>query len=229
MSHETCRAWLTSVMPRHTTQDWGKDKNTEEQLFNDLKDGKFLCRLLQFLTKEEMGIKNRLQNIHLICFCIYKIECFSTNNVSSLEEYNVNLFLTNLSKLKIAGIDDKLFGEKKATVFREYENFPDVLNGIAKLSRLLEKKTNVKGYDGYRKSMKPSKGSQSDRIDSVTPVRGQVNSIYNENAYEESPYETYYDYAEEDSGNLGRAFKEIFLVHKNYLVNCLRKFLIKAH
>ena len=61
INHENCRAWLTSVLPKHSTQDFQKDKEkTEEQLFNDLKDGKLLCRLLQFFTKEEIAIKNRL-------------------------------------------------------------------------------------------------------------------------------------------------------------------------
>ena len=71
--------------------------------------------------------------------------------MSSLEEYNVNLFLSNLSKLKIVGVDDKLFGDKKEAIFREYENFPEVLNGLAKLSRHLEKRTGVKGYDGDKR------------------------------------------------------------------------------
>ena len=59
-NQEKCRSWLTSVMPKHSLQDFHKDKErTEEQLFYDLKDGKILCRLLQFLTKEEMMMKNR--------------------------------------------------------------------------------------------------------------------------------------------------------------------------
>ena len=109
--------------------------------------------------------------------------------MSSLEEYNINLFLTNLSKLKLPNIDDKLFGEKKEKVFREYENFPDVLNGIAKLSRQLEKMTSVIGYEGDRKmraTIKKSKRSTKEG----NYVRGQVNSIYNTNIYEGNPYET---------------------------------------
>lgn len=59
-NHENCRTWLASVMPKNSLQDFQKDKEkTEEQLFIDLKDGKILCRLLQFLTKEELIIKNR--------------------------------------------------------------------------------------------------------------------------------------------------------------------------
>ena len=158
INHENCRAWLTSVLPKHSTQDFQKDKEkTEEQLFNDLKDGKLLCRLLQFFTKEEIAIKNRLVTLGYFVerrLLYYLFECFSTNNVSSLEENNINLFLTNLSKLKISGIDDKLFGEKRETVFRDYVNFSDILNGIAKLSRQLEKKTNVRGLDGYKKTMR---------------------------------------------------------------------------
>ena len=60
ITHENCRNWLASVMPKHSLQDFHKDKEkTEEQLFYDLKDGKILCRLLQFLTKEEIIIKTR--------------------------------------------------------------------------------------------------------------------------------------------------------------------------
>ena len=143
--------------------------------------------------------------------------------MSSLEEYNINLFLTNLSKLKLSNIDDKLFGEKKEKVFREYENFPEVLNGIAKLSRQVEKMTGVRGYDGDRKMRvtvrKPKEGRGSLVEDKYChlPVRGQVNSIYNTNIYEENPYETdiYFgeDGPEEDTGNLGRAFKAFFKIN----------------
>ena len=60
INHENCRSWLASVMPKHSFQDFHKDREkTEEQLFMDLKDGKILCRLLQFLTKEEIIIKTR--------------------------------------------------------------------------------------------------------------------------------------------------------------------------
>ena len=60
INHENCRTWLSSVLPKTTTLHIQKDKEkTEEQLFNDLKDGKLLCRLLQFFTKEEISIKNR--------------------------------------------------------------------------------------------------------------------------------------------------------------------------
>lgn len=169
--------------------------------------------------------------MYLLSANIYYI-CFSTNNVSSLEEYNINLFLTNLSKLKLSNVDDKLFGEKKEKVFREYENFPDVLNGIAKLSRQLEKLTGVRGYDGDRKTratMRKPKGNPREGNYCYLPVRGQVNSIYNTNIYEENPYETeiYFgdDCPEEDTGNLGRAFNQIFKIHQNYLSN-LRKFFI---
>ena len=150
--------------------------------------------------------------------------------MSSLEEYNINLFLTNLSKLKLPNIDDKLFGEKKEKVFREYENFPDVLNGIAKLSRQLEKMTSVSGYEGDRKmraTIKKSKRSPQEG----NYVRGQVNSIYNTNIYEGNPYETkiYYgeEWTEEELGNLGKVFREIFKIHENYLID-LRKFLYKT-
>ena len=156
--------------------------------------------------------------------------------MSSLEEYNINLFLTNLSKLKLSNIDDKLFGEKKEKVFREYENFPEVLNGIAKLSRQLEKITSVRGYDADRKlikgtTLRPARPATLQEGNyCYLPVRGQVNSIYNTNIYEESPYETgiYFgeDFTEEDTGNLGRAFKQIFKIHQNYL-NDLRKFFLQ--
>ena len=158
--------------------------------------------------------------------------------MSSLEEYNINLFLTNLSKLKLSNIDDKLFGEKKEKVFREYENFPEVLNGIAKLSRQLEKITSVRGYDADRKlikgrpaTLRPGRPATLQEGNyCYPPVRGQVNSIYNTNIYEESPYETgiYFgeDFTEEDTGNLGRAFKQIFKIHQNYL-NDLRKFFLQ--
>ena len=60
MNHENCRIWLIEVMPKNSLQDFQINKEkTEEQLFNALKDGKILCRLLQFLTKEEIIIKTR--------------------------------------------------------------------------------------------------------------------------------------------------------------------------
>ena len=74
ISHENCRTWLASVMPRHSLQDFQKDKEkTEEQLFNDLKDGKILCRLLQFLTKEEFTIKNRYLHYNYNYFLRQKV------------------------------------------------------------------------------------------------------------------------------------------------------------
>lgn len=158
--------------------------------------------------------------------------------MSSLEEYNINLFLTNLSKLKLSNIDDKLFGEKKEKVFRDYENFPEVLNGIAKLSRKLERMTSVRGFEADRMMMRGTLRRakavpfQEDNY-CYLPVRGQVNSIYNTNIYEENPYETrdegnyYWDNnIEEDMGNLGRSFQQIFKVHQNFLRD-LRKFFIK--
>ena len=149
--------------------------------------------------------------------------------MSSLEEHNINLFLTNLSKLKLPNIDDKLFGEKKEKVFREYENFPEILNGIAKLSRQLEKMTSVRGYEGDRKMRATVRKPRQEGNYSYLPLRGQVNSIYNTNFYEENPYETgiYYgeDCPDEDMGNLGRAFREFFKMHQNYL-NDLRKFFL---
>ena len=148
--------------------------------------------------------------------------------MSSLEEYNINLFLTHLSKLKLPNIDDKLFGEKKEKVFREYENFPEILNGIAKLSRQLEKMTGVRGYEGDRKMRATVKKPKQEGNYVDSPVRGQVNSIYNTNIYEDSPYDTgiYYGEDEEDTGSLGMAFKEFFKMHQNYL-NDLRKFFNK--
>ena len=95
--------------------------------------------------------------------------------------------------------------------------------------------TSVRGYDGDRKLMRgtirKSKGGPLPEGNyCYLPVRGQVNSIYNTNIYEEVPYETEIytgeDCSEEDTGNLGRAFKQIFKVHQNYL-NDLRKFSYK--
>ena len=44
--------------------------------------------------------------------------------------------------------------ECRETVFRDYENFSEILNGIARLSRQLERRTSVRGLDGYKKTMK---------------------------------------------------------------------------
>ena len=38
INHENCRAWLTSVLPKHSTQDFQKDKEKTDPLENFCED-----------------------------------------------------------------------------------------------------------------------------------------------------------------------------------------------
>ena len=59
-----------------------------------------------------------------------------THNSKSLEEENLRLFIEKSKE--ILGIK-KIFGEEKEKVFRNFSNFPIVLNAIAQLSEKSER------------------------------------------------------------------------------------------
>ena len=70
---------------------------------------------------------------------------YRTNNISSLEEANVKLFISHVeNELKI----DNVFGDEAQKVFRKFGNFHIVLKGISKISnhKIVEAKVGRKGF-----------------------------------------------------------------------------------
>ena len=69
---------------------------------------------------------------------------YKTNNISNLEEKNVRLFISIVeNELKIKDV----FGKLKETVFRKYVDFHVVIDGLAKISKKLESKLGIKGFE----------------------------------------------------------------------------------
>lgn len=71
---------------------------------------------------------------------------YSTNQLSDLEEKNVQLFLDTIekeTKLK------SLFGSMAEKALRKFEHFPAVLDGLSKLSKL--KLHNIPPFEVSRK------------------------------------------------------------------------------
>ena len=71
---------------------------------------------------------------------VEKIILFRTNNLRSMEEENLRLFI---QKSKEMFDIEKIFGDEKenggSSVFRIFSNFDKVLNAIAKLSKHSER------------------------------------------------------------------------------------------
>ena len=78
---------------------------------------------------------------------------FRTHNSKSLEEENLRLFIAKCNE--ILGIK-KIFGDEKEKVFRNFSNFPIVLNAIAQLSEKSERsKTRLKPKVKYHDVLRP--------------------------------------------------------------------------
>ena len=94
---------------------------TQFELYTYLKDGTELCRMIGLLTRQRV-----LDGI------IYR-----PNNISSLEEKNVSLFINFVeTEFKMKSI----FGAHGPQVFHKFANFFVVLSGLARLSREIQRK-----------------------------------------------------------------------------------------
>ena len=98
------------------------DIRTEYELYTYLKDGTELCRMIGLVTTGQV-----LQGI------IYR-----PNNISTLEEKNISLFLSHVEKeLKLSD----LFGrENGSQALHKFSNFHIVISGLAKVSEKIQKR-----------------------------------------------------------------------------------------
>ena len=105
---------------------------TQFQLYTYLKDGTELCRMIGLLTRQRV-----LDGI------IYR-----PNNISSLEEKNVSLFINFVeTEFKVKSI----FGAHGPQVFHKVANFFVVLSGLAKLSREIQRRFKIPRFESSGK------------------------------------------------------------------------------
>ena len=99
----------------------------EWELYKYLKDGTELCRMIGLVARGRV-----LEGI-----------VYWPNNISSLEEKNVSLFINCAeTEFKVKSI----FGAHGPQVFHKFANFWVVLNGLATLSREIQKKFKIKKF-----------------------------------------------------------------------------------
>ena len=105
---------------------------SEHELHNYLKDGTELCRVIGLITM----------------WNVPEMITYRTNNVSTLEEKNIRLFINIVEKeLKLKNI----FGKRKEEVFRKFTDFHVVIDGLSKISKKLQSKLEVKGFEKKEK------------------------------------------------------------------------------
>ena len=126
---QKCRDWLNNekVTPMSSKLTNLNDFETRYEFYSYLKDGIELCRVIGIVTKGYIpdGI-------------VYR-----TNNISTLEEKNIYLFIDEVEKqLKIKNI----FGKLKEQVLRKYSDFHAVLDALSKISKMVENKIGVKSF-----------------------------------------------------------------------------------
>ena len=99
-----------------------RDIVSEYELYTYLKDGTELCRMIGLVTTGQV-----LQGI------VYR-----PNNISTLEEKNISLFLSHVEKeLKLSD----LFGrENGSQALHKFSNFHIVISGLAKVSEKIQKR-----------------------------------------------------------------------------------------
>ena len=101
---------------------------TQFQLYTYLKDGTELCRMIGLLTRQRV-----LDGI------IYR-----PNNISTLEEKNVSLFINFVeTEFKVKSI----FGAHGPLVFHKFSDFFLVLSGLARLSKEIQKKFKIPRFE----------------------------------------------------------------------------------
>ena len=199
-----CKDWLNDekVTPMSAKVPNLDEIETEAELYNYLKDGTELCRVIGMVTSGSVptGITYR------------------TNNVSNLEEKNIRLFISLVeSELKIKDV----FGKLKETVFRKYIDFYTVIDGLAKISKKIESKSGIKSFEKTKRKTDPLYEFDSD-----------IHNIYddNERAEETEHYEKLYEEffgGAESVTSLTQALEELMKINNSYLKRCLKN--IKAN
>eukprot|EP00092_Neocalanus_flemingeri_P028121 GFUD01030541.1.p1 GENE.GFUD01030541.1~~GFUD01030541.1.p1 ORF type:complete len:1184 (-),score=262.71 GFUD01030541.1:2327-5611(-) len=138
---------------------------------------------------------------------------YRTNNVSTLEEKNIRLFINYAEKeLKIKDI----FGKLKEGVFRKFIDFHIVIDGLSKISRQVETKLGVKGFEKTKK-----------KTEAVYEYDSDINNIYDdgERAEEDEHYEKLYDNAfgaATEATSLDHAIAELIAINDSFLIRCLK-------
>ena len=112
------------------------DIKTEYELYTYLKDGTELCRMIGFLTTGQVlaGIT------------------YGPNNISTLEEKNISLFLGHVEKE--LGLQNLFGRENGSQVLHKFSNFHIVLSGLGKVSEKIHKKSS--GIHSFSTTGKPT-------------------------------------------------------------------------
>ena len=193
---EKCRNWLRAITPRSAKIPSLDEITNDFELYQYLKDGTELCRVIGLITNERVldGITYR------------------TSSISNLEEKNIKLFISTVEReLKI----EDIFSKHREQVFRKFENFYKVLDGLSKISKQVEKNINVPGFDGVKKTQSGTYEAEDE---------DEVNVVYDKLKSEDEKIEqTYVEYITcKDPTDLFEAINEITEVNKNFIKRVLQ-------
>ena len=170
---------------------------TEYELHQYLKDGTELCRVIGLITT-----KQTLAGI-----------TYRTSSISNLEEKNIKLFVAHVEKeLNITNI----FGSHMEQVFRKFENFYKVLEGLSKISKKLERSLDVPGFDGVKKSQSVTYEAEDE---------DEINVVYEKlyNDEDEKKEQIYVEYIKcKDPTDLFEAINEFAEVNKSFIKRVLQ-------
>eukprot|EP00092_Neocalanus_flemingeri_P013360 GFUD01014404.1.p1 GENE.GFUD01014404.1~~GFUD01014404.1.p1 ORF type:complete len:1194 (+),score=272.25 GFUD01014404.1:67-3648(+) len=195
---EKCRKWLNNktVTPTSAKLPGLDEVTTEYELYQYLKDGTELCRVIGLITS-----KHVLEGI-----------TYRTNNISNLEEKNVKLFISYVEReLKLQNI----FGSRNEQVFRKFESFYKVLEGLSKISKQLERKINVPGFDGVRKGQTLTYEAEDE--DEINVV---YEKLYNDDEKMDQIYGEYIGC--KDPTDLDEAMNEMTQVNQSFIKRVLK-------
>ena len=194
---EKCRNWLKAITPFSAKVPSLSEITTEYELHQYLKDGTELCRVIGLITTNQTlaGITYR------------------TSSISNLEEKNIKLFVAHVAKeLKITNI----FGSHMEQVFRKFENFYKVLEGLSKISKKLERSLDVPGFDGVKKNQSVTYEAEDE---------DEINVVYEKlyNDEDEKKEQIYVEYIKcKDPTDLFEAINEFAEVNKSFIKRVLQ-------
>ena len=106
---------------------------------------------------------------------------YRTSGISNLEEKNIKLFISTVEReLRI----EDIFGKEREQVFRKFENFYKVLDGLSKISKQVEERINVLGFDGVKKTQSGTYEAEDE---------DEVNVVYDKLHSEDKKIEQIYE------------------------------------
>ena len=111
-------------------------------MYNYLKDETELCRMIGVVTKgtvlENITYRQIFSDFGHVCIFVLR-----TNNISTLEEKNIGLFLTHVATHHSLQLKrENVFKGQNEKVFHKFENFHIALAGLAMIC-----KVNPKDFD----------------------------------------------------------------------------------